>query len=334
MRSLPECCAAAAQAVGARFVHVSTDFVFDGTLGRPLTESDPVRPLSVYGRTKEEGERRVRAAHPEALIVRTQWLYGPDGKHFVATMLRLAAEKKPLRVVDDQIGSPTSTVDVAAAIVRARARGRLRDGSLRVEGRGLLARIRGGRIPTRGGRLPGRTHPVERLSGAGAASRPQFLRKSHHGGHHRGRYAHVARRFGSIPCVVPDRPDMTSILVTGGAGFIGSNYVRGLLASRPDVSIVNVDTLTYSGNLENLEGVLDDRRHRFVRADIADAAGLSAALSGTDFEQVVHFAAESHVDRSIEDAGAFLRTNVLGTQVFDRSRPRASRHPLRSCFDG
>jgi len=116
---------------------------------------------------------------------------------------------------------------------------------------------------------------------------------------------------------------MTSILVTGGAGFIGSNYVRGLAASRPDLSVVNVDALTYSGNLENLAGVLDTPRHRFIRADIADAQALERALSGIDFDQVVHFAAESHVDRSIEDAGAFLRTNVLGTQVLiDLARRR------------
>lgn len=116
---------------------------------------------------------------------------------------------------------------------------------------------------------------------------------------------------------------MTSILVTGGAGFIGSNYVRGLAASRPELSVVNVDALTYSGNLENLAGVLDTPRHRFIRADIADAQALERALAGIEFDQVVHFAAESHVDRSIEDAGAFLRTNVLGTQVLiDLARRR------------
>src|SRR5688500_15094483 len=106
---------------------------------------------------------------------------------------------------------------------------------------------------------------------------------------------------------------MTTILVTGGAGFIGSHYVRHLLRQEPGVRVVNVDLLTYSGNLENLSDVEDDPRHRFVRADVADARALGAI--GEPIDEIVHLAAESHVDRSIEDAAAFLRTNVAGTQV-------------------
>ncbi len=116
--------AEAADRLSAMLVHVSTDFVFDGTLGRAYVESDSVRPLSAYGRSKEEGERRVRSSCARHIIIRTQWLYGPDGKHFIATMLRLAREGKPLRVVCDQIGIPTCTVDVAESI------GRLIDGGV------------------------------------------------------------------------------------------------------------------------------------------------------------------------------------------------------------
>lgn len=113
---------------------------------------------------------------------------------------------------------------------------------------------------------------------------------------------------------------MKRILVTGGAGFIGSNYIRHVLAARADVSVVNFDALTYAGNLENLAGVDKDPRYQFVRGDIADAAALEA-LGALD--EIVHFAAESHVDRSIEDAGAFLRTNVTGTQtLLDFARRR------------
>lgn len=98
------------------FVHVSTDFVFDGTGQRPYRPDDPTAPLGAYGRTKLAGERRVRAAHPGAAIVRTQWLYGPRGRHFPGTMLTLAATKPELKVVHDQVGSPTSTLELAPAL--------------------------------------------------------------------------------------------------------------------------------------------------------------------------------------------------------------------------
>ena len=103
------------------------------------------------------------------------------------------------------------------------------------------------------------------------------------------------------------------LVVTGGAGFIGANFVRHLLERHADVEIVTLDALTYAGNLANLDAVRTDPRHRFVRGDIADGDAVDDALAGAD--AVVHFAAESHVDRSIEDASSFLRTNVIGTQV-------------------
>jgi dTDP-glucose 4,6-dehydratase len=104
------------------------------------------------------------------------------------------------------------------------------------------------------------------------------------------------------------------LLVTGGAGFIGANYVQQVLATNPDDEIVTLDLLTYAGNLANLEPVLENPRHRFVRGDIADASVVASAI-GDGVDAIVNFAAESHVDRSIADAGAFLATNVAGTQV-------------------
>ena len=103
------------------------------------------------------------------------------------------------------------------------------------------------------------------------------------------------------------------ILITGGAGFIGSNFVRFVLAERPKWRIVNYDALTYAGNPANLADLADDPRYEFVQGDIRDRDDLLAALTGCD--SVVHFAAESHVDRSIADASPFVSTNVLGTQV-------------------
>jgi dTDP-glucose 4,6-dehydratase len=105
----------------------------------------------------------------------------------------------------------------------------------------------------------------------------------------------------------------TKVLVTGGLGFIGSNFIRHLLKARPTWSIVNLDKRTYAGNPANLQEVARNPRYRWVRADICDPEAVEKAMAGCD--KVVHFAAETHVDRSILDAGAFLRTNVLGTQV-------------------
>lgn len=101
---------------GALLVQVSTDYVFDGSKGAPYVEDDAPCPLSVYGESKLAGEMNA-AFSPEHLIVRTQWLYGLHGKNFVETMLRIAAEKSEVTVVDDQIGSPTWTVDLAQALI-------------------------------------------------------------------------------------------------------------------------------------------------------------------------------------------------------------------------
>ncbi|MBI5906376.1 MAG: GDP-mannose 4,6-dehydratase, partial [Deltaproteobacteria bacterium] len=110
-------------------------------------------------------------------------------------------------------------------------------------------------------------------------------------------------------------------LVTGGAGFIGSNFVRYALAAHDDWQVVNVDKLTYAGNLANLADVASDPRHRFHRADICDAAAVARILAEEKPDAVVNFAAETHVDRSIDDPSLFLKTNILGTQVLlDASR--------------
>src|SRR5437764_462284 len=103
------------------------------------------------------------------------------------------------------------------------------------------------------------------------------------------------------------------LLVTGGAGFIGSNFIHHVLAAHPEDTVVNVDKLTYAGNLENLRDVEKDPRYRFVHGDIGDAALVRELMAGAD--AVVHMAAETHVDRSNLGADEFLRTNVLGTHT-------------------
>ncbi len=106
---------------------------------------------------------------------------------------------------------------------------------------------------------------------------------------------------------------MTDVLVTGGAGFIGSNFVRFALAEHPDWNVTTLDKLTYAGRLETLHDVIDNPRHRFVKGDIADASVAAPLVAAANI--VVHFAAETHVDRSILNAGQFITTDVVGTFV-------------------
>lgn len=111
------------------------------------------------------------------------------------------------------------------------------------------------------------------------------------------------------------------ILVTGGAGFIGSNFIYYQLQNHPEYQIVCLDKLTYAGNLETLKPILGQPNFKFVKADIADREAIFKLFEEEQFDIVVNFAAESHVDRSIEDPGVFLQTNIIGTQVLmDASR--------------
>jgi dTDP-4-dehydrorhamnose reductase len=108
--------AEATKKAGIPLVQVSTDYVFDGSSRSPYRESDPVAPLGVYGASKEAGEQAVRTANPRHVILRTAWVFSPHGNNFVKTMLRLAADRSSLRVVDDQRGSPTAAKDIAAVL--------------------------------------------------------------------------------------------------------------------------------------------------------------------------------------------------------------------------
>jgi len=106
---------------------------------------------------------------------------------------------------------------------------------------------------------------------------------------------------------------MKKILITGGAGFIGSHVVRRFVNNYPDYMIVNLDKLTYAGNLANLTDIEDKPNYRFVKADITDATVINELFGKENFDAVIHLAAESHVDRSITDPTAFVMTNVIGT---------------------
>jgi dTDP-4-dehydrorhamnose reductase len=109
--------ATAAKVAGARLIHISTDYVFDGTGNKPYTEEDPTRPTGVYGRSKRDGEVAVIENNPNSYIIRTAWLYGKHGNNFVHTMLRLMKEREEIKVVNDQYGSPTWAFDLSQAVI-------------------------------------------------------------------------------------------------------------------------------------------------------------------------------------------------------------------------
>jgi dTDP-glucose 4,6-dehydratase len=118
----------------------------------------------------------------------------------------------------------------------------------------------------------------------------------------------LAAAFGTFSGIA-----MKNILVTGGAGFIGSNFVRMVLSEQPDYTVINLDKLTYAGNLENLAGFLDHPNHKFVRGDIRDTKLVEDLVEQSKINAIINFAAESHVDRSITGPRIFIETNITGT---------------------
>lgn len=183
----PGAIAQAAAALGAWTVHYSTDYVFDGSGTRPWREDDPTGPLSVYGRTKLEGEHRVAAANPRHLVLRTSWVYGARGGNFAKTMLRLARERESLQVVDDQFGAPTGAdllADVTAHAVRSVLAGTGQPGIYHVSAAGETswngyARFVVGQARQAGEALkaaPDRVHPVPTSAFPTPARRPHNSR--------------------------------------------------------------------------------------------------------------------------------------------------------------
>lgn len=129
----------AARDNGAKVIHISTDYVYDGFNYKPYNEEDRMNPQSVYGTTKYEGERSLKDIAPEYIILRTSWLYSPHGKNFVKTMLRLGSEKSDISVVNDQIGTPTSATDLADAIYTIINSGKWISGSYNYSNEGVIS---------------------------------------------------------------------------------------------------------------------------------------------------------------------------------------------------
>lgn len=125
---------------------------------------------------------------------------------------------------------------------------------------------------------------------------------------------------------------MSVVLITGGAGFIGANFIHFLRKNRPDWRLINLDLLTYAGNPENLAGLEGNPHYTFIRGDVADRELVAGLFARHPITRVVHFAAETHVDRSIQDPGVFVRTNVLGTHNLLEAARQARREPGEGVF--
>jgi dTDP-4-dehydrorhamnose reductase len=171
----PEHIARACARVGARLIHISTDYVFSGSASRPYEPSDETGPLSVYGQSKLAGEQAVLAALPEAVVVRTAWVYtGGSGKDFVATMRRLAAGDRVIEVVDDQTGSPTYVADLVGALLEV-ADGKVHARVLHAANAGEVSRFGQARAVFEGvGADPERVVPVSSAHNPRPAPRPAY----------------------------------------------------------------------------------------------------------------------------------------------------------------
>lgn len=306
---------------GGQLIHISTDYVFggDGVEGAHAVDAQP-SPRSVYGVTKLEGERLVLDRLPNAFIIRTAWLYSEYGSNFLKTMLRLFAGSREVKVVNDQFGTPTYAADLAAAVVRI------------VETITGKVNCLGGIFHyTDGGSTTwyGFAQQIHRLMDNAVAplvpcSTEEYPVKAERP---RNSVLDTSRIVGEFGVEVPDwrsslRKCMDrmrlpgfqkAIMVTGGAGFIGSHVVRRFVNEYPDYLVVNVDKLTYAGNLANLTDIENKPNYRFEKADICDFDLMTDIMMRFDIDGIIHLAAESHVDRSILDPFIFARTNVMGT---------------------
>lgn len=321
--------ATCAKKIGATLLHISTDYVFNGNGTRPYREDDPTDPTGVYGLTKRDGEIAALSANDKTYIIRTAWLYGQHGSNFVRTMLKIFNEQASRMVVTDQRGSPTWAYDLSAAICafyeRSRTSRPAAYGIYHFSGKGDISwNDFAHEIYRQGTELGLVNNPCE-IKPCTSDLFPAKVR--------RPPYSVLDKT--KIECelgiVVPDWREslskflsgvsmrkLTNILVTGGAGFIGCNFIHVLLQKTPGFTgrIVNLDALTYAGNaasLADVEAQFGGKRYFFEHGDITDRARVEEVFAKYDIDTVIHFAAESHVDRSILGPEAFIKTNVMGT---------------------
>jgi dTDP-glucose 4,6-dehydratase len=321
--------AACAKAIGATLLHISTDYVFNGNGTRPYREDDPTDPIGVYGRTKRDGELAALAANDKTYIIRTARLYGRHGNNFVFTMLKVFNEQPSRKVVSDQRGTPTWAFDLCTVICafyeRSAASLPAPYGLYHFSGKGDISWNDFAREIYRVGTEVGLVKNVCEIQDCTSDQYPAKVRRPPYCVLDKSK---VERELGID---IPSWQDslarflsgvsmrkLTNILVTGGAGFIGCNFIHVLLQKTPGFTgrIINLDALTYAGNtasLADVEAQFGGNRYFFEQGDITDRARVEEVFTKYDIDTVIHFAAESHVDRSILGPEAFIKTNVMGT---------------------
>ena len=324
--------AATAKKIGAKLIHLSTDYVFNGNGDRPYREDDPTDPTGVYGLTKRDGEVAALAANEQTWIIRTAWLYGRHGNNFVFSMLKIMKESDSRSVVNDQRGTPTWAFDLCAVIcafIEAENKGKkVPFGIYHFTNKGNITWFDFAREIYRQGKELGY---LTKDFTVNACTSDQFPAKVKRPTYSVLDKTKIEQTLGiTVPewdvslkkFLALELPrnmrKLTNILITGGAGFIGCNFIHVLLQKTPGFTgkIVNLDALTYAGNatsLSDVETQFGGKRYFFEHVDITDRAAVEAVFKKHDIDTVIHFAAESHVDRSILGPEAFIKTNVMGT---------------------
>ena len=305
--------AAAAQSVGAKLVYISTDYVFNGQGDQFFETTEKTAPLSVYGKTKLLGEQEATTLCNKTFVVRISWVFGINGKNFVKTMLSLSETRKELNVVADQIGSPTYTVDLAKLIAQM----------LETEKYGIYHATNedicswhefATAIFKEAGINDMKLTPVKTEEYPAKAARPKNSRLSKDCLENAG-FNRLPTWQDALKRYIKELKGANKYLITGGAGFIGGNFCHYMLEKYPFSQFVCLDALTYAGNMETLADIIDNPNFKFVKGNICDKALVENLFETEKFDYVINFAAETHVDRSIENPKVFLESNIIGVQT-------------------
>ncbi len=294
--------------LGIKVVHVSTDYVFDGENDRPYLETDRPNPIGVYGKSKLEGELRLLEQLGTACIVRTSWIFGQRGKNFLSSILTRLQRDEHIQADTDQINRATYNCDLAQALIDLSCQSGIfhfangqpasryqivKDFYTAATERNLTVKCQ--KISPISAACPIRRNIQRLIQKRSRSPLEENL------------------EYGKLYSENISMPIFKRILVTGGAGFIGSAFINFLFKNAPIERVVNLDLLTFVANLKNLSSVEKDPRYRFVHGNILNSTMVKGLIKNEGIEAIVHFAAESHVDRSIEDPLPFYRTNVEGT---------------------